>query len=252
MTGSPPWDPGSNRDRQDPATGVTAYPPQSGFRQQQPQHAGWGSAAAAQGSFTCRLCGSIPAENATFRRVQGLILLVRLWRVHGPFCRDCGLAVFRDQTAKTLVQGWWGFLAFFANSFAVINNVAARGRFARLATPRRNPAAPALYPRPLQPGKPLLRRPVTLMLLIPLLPAVAIGVSIASSAGDGSSDSYVGRCVKVSSGDSAEFVSCSKAHNGQVVAQFDDMFDPNMCPSGTDGYIRRPIEDRLLCVDADK
>jgi hypothetical protein len=240
MTGSPSWSPGSNN------------PPQPGYRQQQPRHAGWGGAAAAQGPLTCRLCGSMPAENATFRRVQGIVLLMRLWSVQGPFCRDCGLAVFRDQTAKTLVEGWWGFLSFFANGFAVINNAAARGRFARLAAPQRHPATPAPYPRPLDPGRPLTRRPAMLMLLIPLLPAVALGVGIASSAAGGSSDSYVGRCVEVSSGDRAEFVSCSKAHDGQVVAQFDDMFGADMCPSGTDGYIRRAFEDRLLCIDADK
>jgi hypothetical protein len=146
MTGSPPWDPGSNRDRQD-----SPYPPQSGSRQQQPQHAGWGSAAAAQGSFTCRLCGSIPAENATFRRVQGLILLVRLWRVHGPFCRDCGLAVFRDQTAKTLVQGWWGVPGVLRQQFRGDQQRRRPRPLRQARAPRRNPGAPALYPRPLQP-----------------------------------------------------------------------------------------------------
>jgi hypothetical protein len=94
------------------------------------------------------------------------------------------------------------------------------------------------------------------MLLIPLLPAVALGVAAVSAAagggGGGSGDSYVGRCVKVSSGDKAEFVSCSRAHDGQVIAQFDERFGADMCPSGTDGYIRRPFEDRLLCIDADK
>jgi hypothetical protein len=177
---------------------------------------------------------------------------MRLWRVQGPFCRDCGLAVFRDVTARTLLEGWWGFLSFFANIFALINNAAARGRFAKLATPQPNPRAPAPYPRPLHPGKPLPRRPVILMLLIPLLPAVALGVTAASSAGGGSGDSYVGRCLKVSSGDKAEFTNCSKAHDGQVIAQFDERFGADMCPSGTDGYIRRPSEDRLLCIDSDK
>jgi hypothetical protein len=47
-------------------------------------------------------------------------------------------------------------------------------------------------------------------------------------------------------------VSCSKAHDGRVTAQFDEMFGPDMCPSGTDAYIRRSLEDRLLCIDTDR
>ena len=211
---------------------------------------GWG-APAGRTVFACRLCGSTPASNGRFRRVQGLVVLMRWSSLEGPFCRDCGLAVFRDMTARTLLQGWWGVLAVFANVFALLGNLAARARFATLDPPERHPEAAAPNARPLDPGKPLTRRPAILMTAVPLALLVAIGIAIAGAAGGGPTK-YVGRCIEVTSSDNVRFVACSGAHDGQVVAQMSADLGPELCPAGSDGYIRRAIEDLLLCVDADK
>ncbi|WP_203829287.1 hypothetical protein [Actinoplanes palleronii] len=63
---------------------------------------------APQGVLACRFCGSIPAAQAKFRGHQGMLIVMRFLSNEGPFCRDCGLGVFRHMTSRTLVQGWYG------------------------------------------------------------------------------------------------------------------------------------------------
>ena len=48
-----------------------------------------------------------------------MILIMSFLHTKGPFCRDCGLAVFRDMTAKTLIGGWWGYISFIATPITV-------------------------------------------------------------------------------------------------------------------------------------
>src|SRR3954466_12019103 len=57
----------------------------------------------------CRCCGSVPAVPVRFRGHRGMVVVMQFLRTDGPFCRDCGLAVFRRMTSHTLVQGWYGY-----------------------------------------------------------------------------------------------------------------------------------------------
>ncbi len=105
----------------------------------------------------CRLCGSGPAAPATFRGVVGAVMMHTIWTARGPFCRDCGLATFRRQTAKTLTGGWFSVGALILSPFFLLMNLAARGKVTALPAPQRAPGMQG--PAPLDPGKPVFLRP---------------------------------------------------------------------------------------------
>jgi hypothetical protein len=212
--------------------------------EQHPQQGVWETAGAGgrpPGRSECRLCGSAPAAPGRFRAHQGIILMMRFRHLDGPFCRDCGLAVFRDMTAKTLLQGWWGLLSFFITIGTVAKNAFLRGRFASLGAPRRDPTVQAPYERPLDSGKPLLRRPAAFGLLIPL---VLLGIVAFAIRADQPA-AQVGKCVQIS-GKNAKLVSCSERHNGKVVAVADNL---EQCPEEATGAVKREEDNgKVLCV----
>src|SRR5215471_12976934 len=99
----------------------------------------------------CRFCGSVPAAAVTYRAHRGMILIMQFRRIDGPFCRDCGLAMFRRMTQDTLLQGWWGPLSMFITPVVLLINLLLRGSVARLEEPRPAPYGPSQ--RPMDPGK---------------------------------------------------------------------------------------------------
>ncbi|MGI5241250.1 hypothetical protein [Dactylosporangium sp. CA-139066] len=123
--------------------------------------------------ISCRICHRAPAANVRFHGHQGMVVLMRFSRVDGPFCRDCGLAAYRDMSAQTLVRGWWGIFSVFAAAGVLVLNAARRGQVARLAEPERG-----RNERTLDPGKPLLDRPAAYGLLVPALLLVFVGWSV--------------------------------------------------------------------------
>jgi hypothetical protein len=138
-----------------------------------------GQQAQAAPMVQCRFCGCGPA--AKVRGHQGMILLMRFQSLDGPFCRDCGLSTFRSMTAKTLVQGWWGYASFVITPITVLINLVRRDRVASLAPPQASPTGGSR--QPMDPGPPLMARsmaiiglsiPVVLFLLIVVV-AVAGG-----------------------------------------------------------------------------
>lgn len=136
----------------------------------------------------CQFCGSVPAANLNFRAHRGLIIVMQYRKMLGPFCRDCGVAAFRQMTAESLVQGWWGPFSFLiANPVTILTNLVNRVRIGALAPP--DPGSPALAAYP---AKPLLRRWEILGLLVPLAPILLILFASSSSDSDtrGSSSPY--------------------------------------------------------------
>lgn len=127
--------------------------------------------------LSCRLCHRAPAAPVRFHGHQGMIVLMRFTHVDGPFCRDCGLAAFRDLSASTLIRGWWGIFSVFAAAGVLLLNAARRGRVARLPEPEAAPNGNTL-----DPGKPLLDRPAAYGLLVPALLLVFAGWSWANGA----------------------------------------------------------------------
>jgi hypothetical protein len=77
------------------------------------------------GVKTCRYCTSVPAIEVKFRRSAGIIFGWQTGTVSGAFCRDCGIATFRNFTAYTLVLGWWSVLAVFISPVVMFLNMLA-------------------------------------------------------------------------------------------------------------------------------
>ena len=77
----------------------------------------------------------------------------------GVFCRSCGLATYREMSAKTLWQGWWSPLSVAITPITLLVNLGPRSRFHKLAEPTGG------WRPPLDPGPSLLRRPVALTAL---------------------------------------------------------------------------------------
>jgi hypothetical protein len=126
----------------------------------------------------CRICGCVPAAEVTFREHHGLIIIMQYLRQRGPFCRTCGLAVFRTMTAKTLLRGWYGYISMIATPVTVVINLVGRAKVASLPPPVALPGAPD-RPR-LDPGAPLLARPTALIgLAIPVV-VILIATLVAS------------------------------------------------------------------------
>lgn len=109
--------------------------------------------------LVCKLCGSTPAANMTIHEHNGRLL----WMVHktnkGPFCRDCGTALLRHHQNSTLFQGWFGIFSFFITPITLLLNLGAWRKVKALGPPQRDPNVESRIPAPLNPGKPLFRRP---------------------------------------------------------------------------------------------
>jgi hypothetical protein len=95
-----------------------------------------------------------------------MILLMQFRSVEGPFCRDCGVAAFRQMSADTMWQGWWGVASFFITPVVLLINLALRNRVTALPPPQPNPWGTSRHP--LNPGRPLMLRPGALVGLIPM------------------------------------------------------------------------------------
>jgi hypothetical protein len=109
--------------------------------------------------LVCSNCGSVPAVNTSFHSHLGVVIVMQTQTMPGPFCRDCGLGVFRNLTSQTLVTGWWGILSVFITPVTILMNLIGGYQVSRLAAPRPNPYGPSRPP--MYPGASLLRRPMT-------------------------------------------------------------------------------------------
>jgi hypothetical protein len=109
--------------------------------------------------LVCTLCGSTPAAQMTIHEHNGRLL----WMVHktnkGPFCRDCGTALLRHHQNNTLIQGWFGIFSFFITPITLLLNIAPWRKLKALGPPQRDPGVESKIPAPLNPGKPVIRRP---------------------------------------------------------------------------------------------
>ncbi|MFG2264771.1 hypothetical protein [Streptomyces sp. NPDC048720] len=143
------------------------------------------------------MCGAAPAAPVTVRGHQGMLVVMRFLRRQGVFCHTCALAVFRDMQADTLVMGWWGPLSVFITPFTLLANLSALSGIRRIPAP----VTPGWRP-PLDPGRPVFRRPAGILALIPLAvlgllvlavtALLVIGLVAGPSDGDGSGGTDTG------------------------------------------------------------
>ncbi|MEU1401418.1 hypothetical protein ABZ471_03455 [Streptomyces sp. NPDC005728] len=111
----------------------------------------------------CEACGASPAAPVTVRGHQGMLVIMRFLRRQGTFCRTCALAVFRDMQADTMVLGWWGPLSVLITPFTLLANLSALSGIKRIPAP-----VTAGWRPPLDPGRPVFRRPAGVLALLPL------------------------------------------------------------------------------------
>ena len=73
----------------------------------------------------CIVCGGRPAALMPMERNVGMIVVRRVHRTDGPFCRDHGIERAQHHLRLTLVLGWWGIISFFVNFAMIAKNLKA-------------------------------------------------------------------------------------------------------------------------------
>lgn len=129
------------------------------------------------GPVRCRFCGSMPAVPMTIYEHNGYVILMQFKNLRGPFCRMCGLNVWRRMTDSTLLRGWLGVFSFFIAPVTALVNLVNLRKLTSLQAP--DPAT-SVRP-PADPGRGMFQRPgvyvyagvVVVVLVVFLLPAFA-------------------------------------------------------------------------------
>jgi hypothetical protein len=133
------------------------------------------------GPLRCRFCGSLPAVPMTIYEHNGYLILMTFKNLKGPFCRSCGLNVWRRMTDATLLRGWLGMFSFFIAPVTALINVVNLSKLTSLPAPDPSSSMRA----PADPGEGLFRRAgvyvyigvIAIVLLFFLLPVVLAGRS---------------------------------------------------------------------------
>jgi len=128
------------------------------------------------GPVRCRFCGSMPAVPMTVYEHNGYLVLMTFKNLKGPFCRNCGLHVWRRMTNATLLRGWLGFISFFVAPLTALVNLVNLRKLTSLPAP--DPAS-SVRP-PADPGPGLFGRPgvyvyagvIVVVVLIFVVPAL--------------------------------------------------------------------------------
>ena len=107
------------------------------------------------GCTRCRFCGSVPAVPMTIYEHNGYLILMTFKNLKGPFCRNCGLNVWRRMTDATLLRGWLGLFSFFIAPVTAVINLINLRKLTSLPAP--DPSS-SIRP-PADPGGGLFRRP---------------------------------------------------------------------------------------------
>ncbi|HEY2706116.1 MAG TPA: hypothetical protein VGL20_20735 [Candidatus Dormibacteraeota bacterium] len=204
------------------------------------------------GPGECRLCGSAPAADVSFRQHVGMVLLMQARSRPGPYCRWCGIATFRDLQNRTLLTGWWGVISLLVFSWSTpLYNLLALRRVRHLGPPVRDPAVISPLAAPLPPGAPLWKRPGPLVPL--LLAAVALLLVVravtAPRVVDPASDSAVGQCV-VDVGGELRPVDCSGTHDGRILQRLSPATLVDPCAAGVP--FRYFAANVVLCVESSR
>ncbi|MFF7975317.1 hypothetical protein [Streptomyces sp. NPDC007905] len=129
-----------------------------------------------------------------------MLVIMRFLRRQGAFCRTCALAIFRDMQADTMVLGWWGPLSVLITPFTLLANLSALSGIKRIPAP-----VTAGWRPPMDPGKPVFRRPAGVLALIPLaalgllvlaVPVLFLIGLVAESSGSDHPTLTVGSCAR--------------------------------------------------------
>ncbi|MEI8051710.1 MAG: J domain-containing protein [Actinomycetes bacterium] len=190
----------------------------------------------------CMICGQEPVADVILRSEVGMIFVRQRSQIAGPFCRHCGIAMFRVVQNRTMITGWWGIISFFTNIGSILANIGAYIDLRTLPLPTNNDHR---YNTPLRSsmpvGRPLLARSGIWVAVVAMAIVVAIiigrntpqagsAASAPSSAPAAASspgydaapppdtspveDPYtVGNCLSISGDSITGVVSCSGPHD---------------------------------------
>jgi hypothetical protein len=196
--------------------------------------------------LVCRFCGNVPAVQTSFRQHTGIILVMKFGKVAGPFCRNCGLYAFRSTMSHTLVAGWWSWFSLIAAPITMLVNLVRRQKVANLPPPMVTPTGRI----PVDPGKPLYKRPAILGLLLPVAFAGMFAAVIVAD----QPENQVGKCVRVLSDNNVDFVSCGQTNDGLITAVVDN---EDQCSADTIAVVERLFSSgrnsdggKLFCIGA--
>jgi hypothetical protein len=167
----------------------------------------------------CVICNHVPTADVSFWRHAGLIVVVRWYRQRGPFCRDCGTVLFREATARTMTTGWWSIISWLLAPLALLLNLRSARAVARLAAPTPHPVHATPDRRPLDPVRPVFRRPGP-WLGPAVLAALVVAVTTVDVAPPQRYDAVGGcvRFVRVAWAEEALFVDCAEPHHGVITS----------------------------------
>ncbi|GAA1570126.1 hypothetical protein GCM10009789_24610 [Kribbella sancticallisti] len=235
MTTLPPQPPQhQNPHPAQPPAGYGPPPGQPQYEQQYQQHPPFPQ----QTMLQCRFCGAVPAVPATVRGHVGLIVVMRFLKLEGPFCKTCGVATIREMTSKSMLQGWWGIGSAIVNPITMLVNLGTYSKFKNLPEP-----APGMPGRPMEPGKPLFKRPAVFGLLVPV---AVIALLVWANTGKPSS-ADVGSCVVNKGTDSApkvKVVDCGSSQGEfKVIARLENSTNAIECEK-FEGVTRSYTEQR--------
>jgi len=110
------------------------------------------------GPGECDVCGAHWARQMHLRRHTGMLIMWRVHHLEGQFCQQCGLALFRDYMNWTLMAGWWGVIAFYANLYAIVANWLALRQLSQVPLVGRHAVVQAPFAHSLPSGRPLIAR----------------------------------------------------------------------------------------------
>jgi Protein of unknown function (DUF2510) len=96
----------------------------------------------------CVLCGLGPTRVEPIRRHVGLLVMQRFVKLEQPLCRTHGTSLATSYLGKTMWQGWWGVISFFANWLAVANDIVAITRYRSLPEPSLGGGPAGSHPAP--------------------------------------------------------------------------------------------------------
>jgi hypothetical protein len=200
----------------------------------------------------CVFCAHSPTLEITLKREIGLVFRRRTIRYHGRYCRDCGMALFRDTQNATLISGWWGIICAPVNVGTIVSNYREYKRLRELAEPT-PPTVPVTVERvtPAPVGKTMVKRPGVWLTPIFVAALVVYGSYYLPKAFERQGYNYqVGACVTVNNNDVTGVVSCSQTHDAKIVSIGATETD---CPGNTTQIVKERTGDAqpgdIACLD---
>jgi zinc protease len=125
-----------------------------------------------EAGLRCQVCGAQPAHEVVLRE-HATFVVARLKTIRGVFCRDCGIARFRQAQRYMLAWAWWGFPGLVVGPMGIIPNVAEWNRLRKLPVPIRTSGV-----NPLRKPPPAWLHPMAIVLTAGIVALIGIGVAV--------------------------------------------------------------------------